>query len=81
MNDEERKEELAEKDQADKEHPVFTKGTFLKEADKPTVWYMDKGVKRGIADWDTYLVLKRVNGHETATPDEEVWILINEDVI
>ena len=74
-------EKLAEQETADKEHPVFTNGTFLKEADKPTVWYMDKGVKRGIADWDTYLVLKRVNGHETDTPDEEVWILVNEDVI
>ena len=72
---------LAEAEEADKEHPVFTNGTFLKEADKATVYYMDKGAKRAIADYDTYLVLKRVNGHELDKPDEEVYILVNEDVI
>tara|TARA_R100001015_G_C4627184_1_gene186588 strand:+ start:102 stop:1931 length:1830 start_codon:yes stop_codon:yes gene_type:complete len=72
---------LAEAEEADKEHPVFTNGTFLKEADKATVYYMDKGAKRPIADYDTYLVLKRVNGHELDKPDEEVYILVNEDVI
>ena len=42
---------------------------------------MDKGAKRAITDYDTYLVLKRVNGHELDKPDEEVYILVNEDVI
>ena len=74
-------QKLAEAEEADKEHPVFTNGTFLKEADKATVYYMDKGAKRPIADYDTFLVLKRVNGHELDKPDEEVYILVNEDVI
>ena len=72
---------LAEQEEADKEHPVFINGTFLKEADKKTIYYMDKGAKRAITDYDTYLVLKRVNGHEIEKPDEEVYILVNEDVI
>ena len=72
---------LAEAEEADKEHPVFINGTFLKEADKKTIYYMDKGAKRAITDYDTYLVLKRVNGHEIEKPDEEVYILVNEDVI
>jgi len=72
---------LAEQEEADKEHPVFTNGTFLKQADKSPIYYMDKGAKRKIMDFDTYLVLKRVNGHETDKPDEEVYILVNEDVI
>ena len=72
---------LAEQEEADKEHPVFTNGTFLKEADKKTIYYMDKGAKRAITDYDTYLVLKRVNGHELDKPDEEVYILVSEDVI
>jgi len=74
-------QKLAEQEEADKEHPVFTNGTFLKEADKKTIYYMDKGAKRAITDYDTYLVLKRVNGHETEKADEEVYILVNEDVI
>ena len=72
---------LAEQEEADKEHPIFTNGTFLKQADKKPIYYMDKGAKRKITDFDTYLVLKRVNGHETDKPDEEVYILVNEDVI
>ena len=72
---------LAEQKEADKEHPVFVNGTFLKEADKKTIYYMDKGAKRAITDYDTYLILKRVNGHEEDKPDEEVYILVNEDVI
>ena len=74
-------QKLAEQEEADKEHPVFTNGTFLKQADKSPIYYMDKGAKRKIMDFDTYLVLKRVNGHETDKPDEEVYILVNEDVI
>lgn len=72
---------LAEKDSLDKEHPIFQNGSFIKHADNPTIYYMDKGQKRGIADWETYLVLKRVNGHEPDKPDEEVYILVTEDVI
>ena len=72
---------LSKSEQADKEHPVFTNGTFLKHPDNPTVWYMDKGAKRGITDWETYLVLKRVNGHAVDKDNEEVWILVTEDVI
>ena len=72
---------LSEAEEADKEHPIFTNGSFLKHADNPTVWYMDKGAKRGIADWETYLVLKRVNGHAIDKDNEEVWILVTEDVI
>ena len=74
-------QKLAAADSADKEHPIFTNGTFLKQADKKPIYYMDKGAKRKITDYDTYLVLKRVNGHETEKPDEEVYILVNEDVI
>ena len=74
-------QKLASAEEADKEHPIFTNGTFLKEADKNPIYYMDKGAKRKITDFDTYLVLKRVNGHETDKPDEEVYILVNEDVI
>ena len=74
-------QKIAERDREDKEHPVFKNGSFLKQPDNPTVYYMDKGVKRGITDWDTYLVLKRVNGHSPDKPDEEVWILITEDVV
>ena len=74
-------QKLAAAEEADKEHPIFTNGTFLKQADKKPIYYMDKGAKRKITDFDTYLVLKRVNGHETDKPDEEVYILVNEDVI
>ena len=74
-------QKLAAVEEADKEHPIFTNGTFLKQADKKPIYYMDKGAKRKITDFDTYLVLKRVNGHETEKPDEEVYILVNEDVI
>ena len=74
-------QKLAAVEEADKEHPIFTNGTFLKQADKKPIYYMDKGAKRKITDFDTYLVLKRVNGHETDKPDEEVYILVNEDVI
>ena len=74
-------QKLAAAEEADKEHPIFTNGTFLKQADKKPIYYMDKGTKRKITDFDTYLVLKRVNGHETDKPDEEVYILVNEDVI
>ena len=64
-----------------KEHPIFTNGSFLKVADNPTIYYMDKGAKRGITDYETYLILKRVNGHAPDKPDEEVYILVTEDVI
>ena len=74
-------QKLAAADSADKEHPIFTNGTFLKQADKKPIYYMDKGAKRKITDYDTYLVLKRVNGHEPDKADEEVYILVNEDVI
>jgi len=74
-------QELAQQDDLNKEHPIFKNGTFLKEPDKPTVYYMDEGRKRQIKAWDTYLVLKRAQGHLEETPDEEVWILVTEDVI
>ena len=74
-------QKIAKQDGEDKEHPIFKNGTFLKQPDNKTIYYMDKGVKREITDFDTYLVLKRVNGHELDKPDEEVYILITEDVI
>ena len=72
---------LTEQDKLDKEHPIFTNGSFLKVADNPTIYYMDKGVKRAITSYETYLILKRVNGHAPDKADEEVYILITEDVV
>ena len=75
-------EKLAkQQDDINKEHPIFTNGSFLKVSDNPTIYYMDKGAKRGITDYETYLILKRVNGHAPDKPDEEVYILVTEDVI
>ena len=73
--------ELAQQDDVNKEHPIFTNGTFLKEADKKTVYYMDQARKRAIKSFDTYLILKRTQGHLEETPDEEVWITVTEDVL
>ena len=74
-------QKLAQTEEQDKEHPIFTNGSFLKQPDSPTIYYMDKGAKRAITDFETYLILKRVNGHETDKADEEVYILVTEDVI
>ena len=74
-------QKLAEQDQLDSEHPIFGNGTFLKEGDKKTVYYMDKGKKRAIGNWDIYLTLKRVQGHDIDKEDENVWITVTEDVI
>ena len=74
-------QELAEKDTLDKEHPVFQNGTFLKEPDKPTVYYMDKGQKRAIDNMEVFNILKRTNGHAEADPNEEIIIPVTEDVI
>ena len=74
-------QELAEADDLNKEHPIFKNGTFLKQPDDKSVYYMDQGRKRKIKKWDTYLILKRTQGHLEETPDEEVYILVTEDVI
>ena len=74
-------QELAQADDLNKEHPIFKNGTFLKHPDNKTVYYMDEGRKRAIKKWDTYLILKRTQGHLEETPDEEVFILVTEDVI
>ena len=74
-------QEIAEKELADKEHPVFQNGSFLKHPDNPTVYYMDKGQKRAIDNMEVYNILKRVNGHSAEEPNEEVIILVTEDVI
>ncbi len=74
-------QKLAESDDLDKEHPIFKNGTFLKQADDPSIYYMDQGRKRKIKKFDTYLILKRTQGFLEETPDEEVYILVTEDVI
>ena len=74
-------QEIAESDDLSKEHPIFKNGTFLKEPNNKTVYYMDGGRKRAIKKWDTYLILKRTQGHLEETPDEEVFISVTEDVI
>ena len=73
-------QKLAESDDLDKEHPIFKNGTFLKQADDPSIYYMDQGRKRKIKKFDTYLILKRTQGFLEETPDEEVYILVTEDV-
>jgi len=73
--------ELAQTDDLDKEHPIFKNGSFLKQPDNPTIYYMDQGRKRAIKKFDTYLILKRTQGHLEETPDEEVYILVTEDVV
>jgi len=73
--------EIAEKDSLDKEHPIFQNGTFLKDPDNATVYYMDKGQKRAIDNMEVFNILKRVNGHSPEEPNEEVIILVTEDVI
>lgn len=74
-------QKLAEQDQLDSEHPIFSNGTFLKEPDKSTIYYMDKGKKRAIGNRDVYLTLKRVQGHDADKEDENVYITVTEDVI
>jgi len=74
-------QQLAQQDDLNKEHPIFKNGTFLKQPDHSSIYYMDEGRKRKIKKRDTYLILKRTQGHLEETPDEEVYILVNEDVL
>jgi hypothetical protein len=55
--------QLAQQGEAEPQHPFFSNGSFLQAPDNPTIYFMERGEKRGIANWPTFELLSATQGY------------------
>ena len=73
--------QLDKSEDPEEENSAFQNGTFLKQDGHNTIWYMDKGKKRGIVGYDFFRMLAQGQGYPKDTDDADIFILIPGEVL